>query len=58
MYNWIVVVSRSHKVYDCLVGVSWSVEPGLKVVNESGEKLQKEEKDLGVCSLCYENRSN
>ena len=29
MYDSMVVASRSHKVYDCLVGVSWSVEPGL-----------------------------
>ena len=29
MYDWIVVASPRHKVYDCLVGVSWSVEPGL-----------------------------
>ena len=27
MYDSIVVASRNHKVYDCLVGVSWSVEP-------------------------------
>ena len=30
MYDSMVVANRRHKVYDCLVGVSWSVEPGLK----------------------------
>ena len=29
MYNSIVVASPRHKVYDCLVRVSWAVEPGL-----------------------------
>ena len=30
VYDSIVVAIPRHKVYDCLVGVSWSVEPGLK----------------------------
>ena len=29
MYDSIVVASPRHIVYDCLVGVSWAVEPGL-----------------------------
>ena len=33
MYDWIFVASPRHKVYHCLVVVSWSVEPGLNGAN-------------------------
>ena len=39
MYDSIVVAIPRHIVYDCLVGVSWAVEPGLKAVETSNAVL-------------------